>query len=249
MFELHTLLILFFAGVGAGIINVLAGGGSTITLPLLIFLGLDAGTANGTNRIAILVQNISATFAFTYDRKTRLKKSLSYGLWTIPGAVLGAFTATNIEDALFEKILAGFLIAVVLTMLFPKKNSETDQIESESFWTGPALLCIGFYGGFIQLGVGFLLMAVFVHLLKLNLLVTTVHKITIVLLYTFPALLMFVIMGKINWELGLTLAGGNAVGALVATKIAIRRGEKVIRIVMVIAVLIMALRILDVLPE
>lgn len=250
MSELHTLLILFFAGVGAGIINVLAGGGSTITLPLLIFLGLDAGTANGTNRVAILVQNVSAVLSFKSDRKTRLKKSLSYGLWTIPGAVLGAFTAANIEDAVFEKILAGFLVAVVVTMLFPKKNSYTDQIiDRKSFWTGPALLCIGFYGGFIQLGVGFLLMAVFVHLLKLDLLTTTVHKITIVLLYTIPALLMFAVMDRINWELGLVLAAGNAAGALIAAKIAIRRGEKVIRIVMVIAALIMVLRILDVLPE
>ncbi len=244
--ELPTFLILFFAGVGAGIVNVMAGGGSTITLPVLILLGLDAGVANGTNRVAILIQNISATLSFTSDRKTRLRTSLSYGLWTLPGAAAGAFTATRIEDVLFEKILAGLLIMVVLTMLIPHGSTKSDQDARHSIWTAPALLFIGFYGGFVQLGVGFLLMAVFFHLARLDLLTTTVHKIAVILLFTIPALLMFVILDKVDWGLGLTLATGNTVGALIAAKMAVRRGEKIIRIVLVVAVLIMALRILGI---
>ena len=244
--ELHAFLILFFAGVGAGIINVLAGGGSTITLPILILLGLDAGVANGTNRVAILIQNISATLSFTSDKQTRLLTSLSYGLWTIPGAVAGAFMATRIEDALFEKILGVLLIAVVLTMLVPRGNSHSSKNERQSVWTGPVLLMIGFYGGFVQVGVGFLLMALFFHLVRLDLLKTTVHKIAVILLYTIPALFMFAILGKVDWGLGLILATGNTTGALVAAKMAVRRGEKVIRIVLGIAVLIMALRILEI---
>ncbi len=244
--EFLALLILFFAGVSAGIMNVLAGGGSTITLPILILVGLDAGAANGTNRVAILVQNISATLSFTSDKKTRFRKSMSFALWTIPGAISGAFTATKIEDALFEKILAILLIAVVLSMLIPRRDRFSDQVERSSVWTGPALLLIGFYGGFIQLGVGFLLMAVFYHLLNLDLLTTTIHKISVVLLYTVPALFMFTILGKVDWGLGLTLASGNATGAFIAAKLAVKRGEKIIRAVMGIAVLLMALKILDI---
>ncbi len=246
MAEFPALLILFFAGVSAGIMNVLAGGGSTITLPVLILVGLDAGVANGTNRVAILVQNISATFSFTADKKTHFQKSASFALWTIPGAISGAITATKIEDALFEKILAFLLIAVVLSMLIPRQNRNPDQAETNSFWAGPALLLIGFYGGFIQVGVGFLLMAVFYHLLNLDLLTTTVHKISVVLLYTIPALIMFTILGKVDWVLGLILASGNAIGAFVAAKLAVRRGEKIIRAVMGVAVLLMAFKILDV---
>ncbi len=242
--ELQALLILFFAGVAAGIMNVMAGGGSTITLPVLVLLGLDAGVANGTNRVAILVQNISATLTFSSEKKTRIRKSISYGLWTIPGAISGAFMATRIEDALFEKILAGLLIVVVLTMLLPRGSGASSSIARESAWTGPVLLLIGFYGGFIQLGIGFLFMAVFFHLLHLDLLATTVHKVTVVLLYTVPTLIVFEVLGKVDWGFGLTLAAGNATGAFIAVKVAIRRGEKVIRGVMVIAVLIMALRIL-----
>ena len=242
--ELHALLILFFAGVAGGIMNVMAGGGSTITLPALILLGLDAGVANGTNRVAILVQNISATLTFSSEKKTRIRQSISYGLWTIPGAISGAFMATRIEDALFEKILAGLLIVVVLTMLVPRKNGASDKIARKSVWTGPVLLLIGFYGGFVQIGIGFLFMAVFFHLLHLDLLTTTVQKVTVILLYTIPTLFVFAILGKVDWGFGLTLAAGNATGAFIAAKVAIRRGEKVIRGVMVVAVLIMALRIL-----
>ena len=242
--ELHALLILFFAGVAGGIMNVMAGGGSTITLPALILLGLDAGVANGTNRVAILVQNISATLTFSSEKKTRIRQSISYGLWTIPGAISGAFMATRIEDALFEKILAGLLIVVVLTMLVPRESGISDKVARKSAWTGPVLLLIGFYGGFVQIGVGFLFMAVFFHLLHLDLLTTTVQKVTVILLYTIPTLFVFAILGKVDWGFGLTLAAGNATGAFIAAKVAIRRGEKVIRGVMVVAVLIMALRIL-----
>lgn len=244
MLELHALLILFFAGVAGGIMNIMAGGGSTITLPALILLGLDAGVANGTNRVAILIQNISATLTFSSQKKTRVRKSISYALWTIPGAIYGAFMATRIDDALFEKILAGLLILVVLTMLVPRETGAYEKVMRKSFWAGPALLLIGFYGGFVQIGVGFLFMAVFFHLLHLDLLTTTVHKVTVILLYTGLTLFVFAISGKVDWGFGLTLAAGNATGAFIAAKVAIRRGEKVIRGVMVVAVLIMALRIL-----
>ncbi len=226
--------------------NVMAGGGSTITLPALVLLGLDAGAANGTNRVAILIQNISATLTFSSEKKTHIRKSISYGLWTIPGAISGAIMATRINDALFEKILAVLLIVVVLTMLIPRENVASGKIARSSFWTGPVLLLIGFYGGFVQIGIGFLFMAVFFHLLHLDLLTTTVHKVTVILLYTIPTLFVFALLGKVDWGFGLTLAAGNATGAFIAAKVAIRRGEKIIRGIMVIAVSIMALRILGV---
>ena len=244
MVEFHALWpLLFFAGVVAGVINVMAGGGSSITLPLLILLGLDAGVANGTNRVAILVQNISAVLTFSHEKKTRLRASLALALWTIPGAITGALIATRINDQVFEKILATLLILIVVSMLFPKKRNQADQDVRQSYWMGPSLLAIGFYGGFIQVGVGFLLMAVFVHLMKLDLLTTTVHKITIVLIYMIPTLILYAFMGKVDWGLGLVLATGNAIGAYIAAKMAIQRGEKVIKVVMMIAVVIMALRI------
>ena len=125
--ELHALLILFGVGAAAGMVNVMAGGGSTLTLPVLILLGVDAGVANGTNRVAIVVQNISATLAFKAEKKTRLRESISYGPWAIPGALIGAFMATRIEDAWFERILGVLLIVVVLTMIVPRRNLDPES--------------------------------------------------------------------------------------------------------------------------
>lgn len=245
--ELHVLLILFGVGAAAGMVNVMAGGGSTLTLPVLVLLGVDAGVANGTNRVAIVIQNISATLTFKADKKTRLRKSMSYGLWAIPGALIGAFAATRIEDAWFERILGVLLIVVVLTMIVPRSNPGSDSTARKSPWSGPVLLLLGFYGGFIQMGIGFLFMAVFFHLLHMDLVSTTVHKVVIVLIYSIPALLVFAIAGDVDWVLGLSLAAGNATGAFAAAKIAVRRGEKAIRVVLIVAVLIMALRILGIL--
>ncbi len=242
--ELVNILVLFGAGILAGAINVMAGGGSTLTLPILLFLGLDAGTANGTNRVAIVVQNVSATLSFARDRVSRLRESVAYAVWTLPGAVIGAIAALNISDAWFERILGILMIGIVISMVLPRRSAEPDADAKRSRWVYPSLLVIGFYGGFIQMGVGFLLMATFYHLARMNLVHVTVHKIAIVLVYTIPTLFIFAVTGHVAWLLGAALASGNATGAWLAARLAVRRGEKIIRRILIVAVLLMAAKIL-----
>lgn len=242
--ELLHILVLFGAGLFAGAINVMAGGGSALTLPVLLFLGLDAGEANGTNRVAITVQNISANAAFLRDGAMHLRQSLAYAAWTLPGAVIGAFAAINISDAWFERILGILMIGIVVTMLVPRGSMEPRPGRGRLRWTQASLFGIGFYGGFIQMGVGFLFMATFYHLARMNLVSVTVHKSAVILVYTIPTLLIFALTGHVDWLLGAALASGNASGAWVAARLAIRRGEKIIRRVLVVAVLIMAAKVL-----
>jgi uncharacterized membrane protein YfcA len=121
MAEIFQLILLFIFGLLAGIINVNAGGGSTLTLPMLIFMGLDGAVANGTNRIAILFQNISAVYSFKNQKHSQFKLSFKLALFTLPGAIIGAYLATNISNQIFEKILAVIMIGVIITMLLPKK--------------------------------------------------------------------------------------------------------------------------------
>ncbi len=242
--EIAQLAILLGVGCFAGVINVMAGGGSTLTLPALMILGLDAGTANGTNRVAILIQNLSATASFGAEGVTNLRQSLAYALWALPGAVVGAFAAVQVTDAWFERILGIVMIGVVISMAIPRPPKSEQISKRRSAWAYPMLFGIGFYGGFIQLGVGFLIMATFFHILRMDLIRTTIHKVTIVLIYTFPALLIFSITGHVNWLLGLGLAAGNATGAWLAARTAIRKGEKAARAILIVAVLVMAARIL-----
>lgn len=237
--------ILFGTGLLAGVINVMAGGGSSLTLPMLLLVGLDGATANGTNRVAIALQNVSAALSFRREKVSRLAQSATLALWTLPGAVAGAIVAVQISDEWFRRILGIVLVGVVISMLIPRGTKAATTAEgTSSKWIYPALLAIGFYGGFIQVGVGILLMASLYHILRIDLVLVNTHKVVIVLLYTLPALAIFAWTGHVAWALGLCLAAGNALGGWWAARWAVRRGERVVRGVLIVAVLILAAKVL-----
>lgn len=241
--------LLFAVGVISGYLNVLAGGGSVLTLPVLIFLGLDSALANGTNRVAILVQNVASASEFQRSRGYPIGTVLTYSLWTLPGAVAGALYATSVSNELFQTILGFVILGVVVTLLLPRSALFSGGAPAglpRSRWIYPALLAIGFYGGFMQVGVGFLFMAALFHLLKLDLVSVNMYKVLIVLVYTVPALLIFVWSGDVDWVLGWILAAGSALGAWLAVKASIRGGETIIRVALVAALLVMGARLLNI---
>jgi len=245
--EYAELLILFGVGILAGVINVMAGGGSSLTLPALIFLGLDSATANGTNRIGILIQSIFATLSFRKEKITGLNLGLRLAALTIPGAILGAFLAVRITDRWFQIILGVVMIGVLLSMLIPQsKNLVTTERGQKTWLVYPAMFAIGFYGGFIQVGVGILIMAVLYHLMRMNLVFVNMHKVFITLIFTVPALLIFMWTDNVDWILGLALAAGNGLGGWWTARISVKGGEKVIRYVMIVAIFIIALKLFGV---
>jgi uncharacterized membrane protein YfcA len=249
MDELMKLLLLFGIGGIAGFINVMAGGGSTITLPILIFLGLDPSLANGTNRIGILAQTLSAVVSFRQEKYHDFKLSLRLTAFTLPGAIAGAIIATRISGDLFQKILAFVLIAVTISMFLKKVKQgkpESDRGGKSSWFIYPTMLAIGFYGGFMQVGVGFVFMASLYHLMKLDLIRVNMHKVFIIFVYTIPAFLVFLLTGNVEWKFGLVLAVGMAFGAWWAAKISVKKGEKIIRIALIPVILWMALKLLNI---
>ena len=248
MSTLEASILLFIIGSAAGFLNVLAGGGSSLTLPALIFLGLDASVANGTNRIAILVQNLSAVHSFKRENYSDTKLSFKLALLTLPGAIAGAIAAVKISDEIFETILGIVMIAVTITLLIPMPKQKDANSESRVH-TLPmylSMLFIGFYGAFIQVGVGFLLMFALHFLMKLDLIRVNMHKVFIVLIFTIPAVILFILTDNINWTMAIALSVGNAFGAWWSAKISVRKGEKFIKLVLIAAVLIMALKLLKV---
>jgi len=239
------LILLFGVGAVAGFINVNAGGGSSLTLPTLIFIGLDGTVANGTNRIALIIQNIFAVSSFNKTRAYHFKTSIKFAAFTLPGAVIGAMISTKVSNILFQRILGGVLIFIVFSMFLSRsyKNNKSNILSHKSWLIYPALLGIGFYGGFIQVGVGFLFMAALYHLLQLDLVLVNMHKVFIILIYTIPALLVFVLTGNVNWICGAALGAGNAFGAWWGVHAAVKGGEKAIRIILTVAITIMALKL------
>ncbi len=249
-YDLLSLVLLFFTGVLAGVINVMAGGGSSIVLPVLIFLGIDPTVANGTNRVAILFQNFFATLSFRKEGIADIKTGVKLAAFTLPGVLVGAFAAVRVGDELFEKILAIVLIFVCASFFlkidsFGKLLGGPDG-ERPGWILYPALVLIGFYGGFIQVGVGLFIMAALYHLMGASLARVNAHKVIIVLIYTVPAILIFFLSGNISWFIGICLAAGNSVGGWFGATFSARGGEKYIRVALVIAVGLMALKLLGV---
>ncbi|HZX09806.1 MAG TPA: sulfite exporter TauE/SafE family protein [Acidobacteriota bacterium] len=243
--EWAHLLLLFVVGAIAGFINVNAGGGSSLTLPTLIFMGLDSAAANGTNRIGLILQNIFAVASFKKNKVQSFKKSSFLALFTLPGAIIGAIAATQVSNMLFQKILGGVLIFIVISMFFSRsyKDENSKHHLKRSWFIYPALFGIGFYGGFLQVGVGFLFMAALYHLLRVNLVLVNMHKVFIILIYTIPAFVIFLYTGNVSWKYGLVLAAGNGIGGWWGARAAVKGGEKVIRIILAIAIIIMAAKL------
>jgi uncharacterized membrane protein YfcA len=243
--DILTYILILATGLAAGFINVMAGGGSSLTLPLLIFLGMDPNVANGTNRIAIAVQNISAVVSFKSENISNFKLSGKMAVFTIPGAVAGALLANNIESVVFEKILGVVILLIVINMLIPRKKGfelkeYTDKLPGLTYLF---MFLIGFYGGFIQVGIGFIIMAVLYNYLKMKLVFVNMHKVLIVLIYTVPALLIFIFMGNIDYVTGFVLAVGNSAGAFFAAKMSVKKGDKIIKRVLIVSLVILSIKL------
>ncbi|MGB1012197.1 MAG: sulfite exporter TauE/SafE family protein, partial [Thiolinea sp.] len=246
MNDLLMFTILLLAGGAAGFINVLAGGGSALTVPILVFMGFDPTVANGTNRIAILAEAATGIAAFKKNQYSDFALSWKLGLMTLPGAILGAIYAVKVDDELFMKLLGIVMILVILSLLFPKtKVMEHAKNHRWAEWLKwPVMFAIGFYGGFIQAGVGFVIMAGLTHLYSMDLVRVNMHKMFITLVFTVPAIILFIWTGNINWFAAIALAVGMSLGAWVAVKAAIKKGETIIRATLMVALGMVAIKLL-----
>lgn len=237
-------IALVLLGGVAGFINVLSAGGSMLTLPLLIFLGLPPQVANGTNRVAITLQSVTAVGSFLRGGHGNLGISLRLAVPAIMGSLVGAWLATRVSRDAFEFVLVAAMIMASFFMILPQPKLDTRPLTPDRL--GPviylAMFVIGIYGGFIQVGVGALFIVVLYRLLRIDLRQVNVFKVAIVLLYTLPALLIFALNGQVRWGMGLMLAAGNISGAFLAVKVNMSaRGAqwvKWITLVMVAAILV-----------
>jgi hypothetical protein len=238
---------LFAIGAFTGVVNVLAGGGSLLTLPLLIFFGLPATVANGTNRVGIVFQSVTAIGGFRRQKMLPVGLALLCTAPAIAGSLLGARLAVDIDDALFERILALIMIGVLVFMVIdPMKKHRIEDVRFTPLRTAVLLVSfflIGIYGGFVQAGVGFLiitgLLAHGLDLVRIN-----AVKVFVTLVFTIAALAVFVAHGQVDWPMGLSLAAGNATGGWMGTRVAIKKGHDWIKKVVSLTVLVFALKLL-----
>ncbi len=239
--------LLFAVGIIAGILNVLAGGGSLLTLPLLIFMGLPSAVANGTNRIAIFCQNVFAVRGFRKRGVMPMQLALLCTPPALLGSWLGASMAVNLDDQIFNRLLAIIMLGVMaFTALDPMKHFRRENVVF-GFWRKVVLVItffgVGIYGGFVQAGIGFIVItALLVH--GLDLVRINAIKVFVIFAYTIIALGVFIYHGQIDYVLGIALAVGNSIGGMIGPKLAVAKGHDWIKKMVTVTVFVFALKLL-----
>lgn len=241
------LLFLVLIGFFAGVINIMAGGGSLLTLPMLIFLGLPPAIANGTNRVAILIQNVFSISGFRSKGINTFPYSIYFGLSAMVGAIIGAQIAIDIKGELFNKILAVIMVFVVAYLVLNRKTRYEDMIEritGKHLWISLILFFfIGIYGGFIQAGTGFLILLVLTGVNHFSLVKSNAIKVVVAFTYTISALAVFILNDQVNWKYGLVLSIGNALGGWFSSRWSVRKGDGAVKVFLIIMVTAMAIKL------
>lgn len=238
------------AGILVGFVNVMAGGGSILSLPLLMFLGLPAGVANGTNRINILLTSIVGICTFKKEQKQQkasLQSSLRFLIPSLVGAILGALLAVDINQEVLKRIIGVLLVVFFFILLYkPSRWIQGNEILSQErhWWQIPLFFCLGFYGGFIQAGAGIFILTTFVLGAGYDLLRANMMKLIIILLYTPFVMAIFILNNQMDYVLGISLGIGTVIGAYAGSKIAIKKGAKFVRYVLLTIIVISAAKFL-----
>lgn len=237
-------IILASGGFVAGILNTLSGGGSLLTVPMLVALGLPAGVANGTNRIGVLLQNATATWGFYRRGVPGFAQARPLLVPVVLGAIVGAFAVTQLPDLLFQRLFGVAMIALLPSTL---RSSRAQQQQGRqplgSATTQAVFFLIGIYGGAIQAGVGILLVAALSRL-GYDLVLASSIKVIIALVFTVAALPIFILQGQIAWLPSLVLGFGFAAGGELGAHLAVRKGEALLRPVLALSIALLAGRML-----
>jgi uncharacterized membrane protein YfcA len=244
--EWYTYILVVAVGVVAGIINTLGAGGSLLTLPVLMAFGLSPNMANGTNRIAIFLQNVVGVSSFHQMKVMDFPSGFRVGIPAALGAIAGAFIAVNLRDEVMKLAIAGVMVVVFFLILL-RPNRWIHSHESHPpipTWTQVVVFfLVGIYGGFIQAGVGFFLLTGLVLGSGFELVKANALKVFVILLYTPVALLVFFPHRDVHLWMGLLLAAGSMIGAWIGARIAVKRGAVFIRYFVLAAILIAATKL------
>jgi len=236
--------LIILVGFVAAFLNTVGGGGSLFSVPILTFIGLPITIANATSRVAILFQNIFAVGGFrSKGVELPWPYAIYLGLASLGGGILGSLLASRMSDDVFKKIFVVVMIFSVGLVLFdPFKSKGDEKLSGKHQWIGAFFfLFIGVYGGFVQAGIGFLVIAVLSLVNNLSLVKSNYVKVFAAIVYTGVSVVVFAWQGKIDWFIGLILAIGHALGGWYASRWSVKAGEVWIKRIMVISVIAMAI--------
>ena len=242
--------LVFLAAMVAGVMNVLAGSGSLLTLPALVFLGLPSPVANGTNRVGIVIQCLVGVETYRRGGKLRLERAPWFIVPTILGAVIGAWIATLLTADQMDLAIGIVMVSMLLVLLVDPKRWLKEKTELPEgrppLWLLAVFFTVGIYGGFIQAGVGIMMLAALVMGAGYELVEANAVKMLIAVLFTTGALAVFVLDAKVNWTYGAFMAVGQGFGAFLGARFAVEsdRAAVWIRRLLIVIVTISAAKFL-----
>lgn len=245
--SLLILPVLALAGTIVSCINSVAGGGSVLSLPLMMWLGLPAAEANGSNRLGVWFGSLGSTLAFRRGGLWQPGLLVRTAVPGLAGSMLGALTGVFLPDAWFRSVLAVVIVWIVFETVRPRPagpRAEGPATLRSGMWPFLAYAGIGFYGGFLQAGVGLLMMYGFSRLGNLNLLQVNALKVANNLVFASLSIAVFAAFGKIRWDWALAFAAGNFLGGFAGSVLQLRRGEGFIRGFVAVTGLAVAARLL-----
>lgn len=237
--DLSITLILIVSGIIVGAINTLAGGGSVVTVTMFTALGLPITIANGTNRIAVFLQNFTATITFLRKGAFNLKQGLMLSVPVILGNIAGSLVATHINDNIFKICFGIILVIILLYLIFDSriKIKEGHNLDIKP-WHYLLFLGIGFYGGYIYIGIGYLILAITLWAMRMDIMTANAIKNFVIFVATPFSLAVFIINGQIDYLFGIPHGVGNIIGSFLASHYAAHLGKGFIKAFTLIIVLI-----------
>lgn len=236
-----SLGILLASGIGAGFINTMAGGGSMLTLPALMLLGLPADLANATNRVAVVSQSVSGVALFKRAGKLDTGNLLPILAPTILGSLVGAQVAAIVPEVYLKPALLGTMLVMAVVIVVKPNTMAPDASEAaldlrRSRKGVLGLFLAGLYAGFVQAGVGFVLLSVLSGVLRYDLVRANALKLVCTLVFGVVALGVFVLHDQVVWLPGVVLAAAAVVGSLLGVKFALKVDKTVLRRIVFVAV-------------
>ncbi|MBW2666102.1 MAG: sulfite exporter TauE/SafE family protein [Deltaproteobacteria bacterium] len=242
--ELTEIALLIGGGLVAGTVNTLAGGGSLLTVPLLVLCGLPGNLANGSNRVGVLLQNVTAVWSFRAQGVSELRRTIPVLAPLLLGSLIGAGAVSQLSDALFERAFgAVMLLLLVPTFVWQRAEPSSSGTPWSRGTTSGVFFLIGIYGGAFQAGVGLLLLLALARS-GLDLVRASALKVAVVGMLTAVSLPVFIANGQVAWLPAALLAIGFSGGGILGARIAVRGGERLIRPVVAVAVVMLAAKML-----
>ncbi len=223
-------------GLAAGLVDAIAGGGGMLTLPALLASGLPPHLALGTNKGCSTWGTAMATVTFARRGRLRLRRTAAGFLAGCAGALLGARLQLALDPKALRPIVLALLlaVAVILTVQRPKPTADDAAVPPRPLVLATMLgLCLGVYDGFFGPGTGTFLIVAQVALLHATMSEATADAKPVNLGSNVASLATFALKGTVIWKVALPMALGNILGGAIGARIAMRGGDRVVRLTVI----------------